>query len=119
MNRIVLIFVLIWICFENCLNEVKVLNSCGLEGYVQPQSKSDCTPAPKNAKCCFIHIKPVNEDEEERKYCGYVTGDVNDKVIKDVKKSLEEYAEVVAIECNSSGFIKVTGMLVVLGVLLV
>ena len=119
MNRIVLIFVLIWICFENCLNEVKVLNSCGLEGYVQPQSKSDCTPAPKNAKCCFIHIKPVNEDEEERKYCGYVTGDVNDKVIKDVKKSLEEYAVVVAIECNSSGFIKVTGMLVVLGVLLV
>lgn len=117
MNRIVLTFVLICICFDSCLTEVKVLNSCGLEGYDQPQSKSDCTPAPKNAKCCFIHIRPVNG--EERKYCGYVTGDVNNKVIKDVKKSLEEYAEVVAIECNNSGFIKVTVMLVVLGVLLI
>ena len=117
MNRIVLTFVFICICFDSCLTEVKVLNSCGLEGYDQPQSKSDCTPAPKNAKCCFIHIKPVNG--EERKYCGYVTGDVNNKVINDVKKSLEEYAEVVAIECNNSGFIKVTVMLVVLGLLLI
>ena len=118
MNRIALTVVLLWICWDVCSSEAQVLNSCGLEGYDQPQSKSDCTPAPKNAKCCFIHIKPV--DDEERKYCGYVTGDVNDKVIKDVKKSLEEYAEVVAIECNNSAFIKVTfGLIVVCGFLLI
>ena len=107
MNRVSFTAVLLWICFAMCSSEtVHVLNSCGLEGYDQPQSKSDCTPAPDNAKCCFIHIKPV--DGEERKYCGFVTGQVNDKVIKDVKKSLEEYAEVLAIECNNSVFIKLT-----------
>ena len=78
----------------------KVLNTCGVLGYTQPQNSDECKE--DGQMCCFVHI--TKDDGTDVKFCVNSPSEIEKD---DVESEIKDYTgfKLEEIKCNKSQFL--------------